>query len=108
MSVQVRTLESALHDEFDPKRRLHGWARSGMAMDGEDFIDLAKVSKRVPGKTPAQVSDSSRGSFPNLGAPFVINILFMAPNQRTFHSIRSLTAMFVRFVCSIVPLPFRK
>ena len=59
---QVRTLEGALHDEFDPKRRLHGWARSGMTMDGEDFIDLAKVSKRVPGKTPAQVNNPSRGS----------------------------------------------
>ena len=52
----------ALHDEFDPNRRLHGWARSGMTMDGEDFIDLAKVSKRVAGKTPAQVSKPSRGS----------------------------------------------
>ncbi|CAM9988984.1 unnamed protein product [Ascophyllum nodosum] len=52
---QVRTLEKALHDEFDPKRRLHGWARPGISMDREDFIDLTKVSKRVPGKTPAQV-----------------------------------------------------
>ena len=53
---QVRTLERALDDEFYPKRRLHGWARPGMAMDREDFIDLAKVSKQVPGKTPAQVT----------------------------------------------------
>lgn len=52
----MRTLEKALEDEFDPKRRLHGWARPGMAMDREDFIDLAKVSKQVPGKTPAQVT----------------------------------------------------
>ena len=66
----------ALHDEFDPNRRLHGWARSGMTMDGEDFIDLAKVSKRVPGKTPAQVSKPSRGSIQYIGAPFVMHIKF--------------------------------
>ncbi|CAM9136456.1 unnamed protein product, partial [Laminaria digitata] len=52
---QVRTLEEALVKEYDPGRRLHGWARPGMEMDREDFIDLAKVSKDVPGKTPAQV-----------------------------------------------------
>ena len=72
MSVQVRTLEKALHDEFDPKRRLHGWARPGMTMDREDFIDLAKVSKRVPGKTPAQVSSPNPSSFRYAVAPFVI------------------------------------
>ncbi|CAM9252394.1 unnamed protein product, partial [Laminaria digitata] len=52
---QVRTLEKALVKEYDPSRRLHGWARSGLEMDREDFIDLAKVSEEVPGKTPAQV-----------------------------------------------------
>ena len=75
-------------------------------MDGEDFIDLAKVSKRVPGKTPAQVSKPSRGSIQYIGAPFVMHI-FIAPNQRTFRSIRSSTAMFVRFGCSEAPLTFR-
>eukprot|EP00904_Undaria_pinnatifida_P000346 jgi/Undpi1/10311/HiC_scaffold_28.g12762.m1 len=52
---QVRTLEKALADDYDPNRRLHGWARPGMDMDREDFIDLADVSEQVPGKTPAQV-----------------------------------------------------
>eukprot|EP00903_Cladosiphon_okamuranus_P006465 g6325.t1 len=52
---QVRTLEQALEKEFDRDRRLHGWAREGMEMDRDDFIDLAVVSKQVPGKTPAQV-----------------------------------------------------
>ena len=53
--LQVRTLEKALAKDYDPSRRLHGWARPGMDMDREDFIDLAKVSEQVPGKTPAQV-----------------------------------------------------
>ena len=53
--LQVRTLEKALVKEYDPNRRLHGWARPGMEMDREDFIDLAKVSEEVPGKTPSQV-----------------------------------------------------
>lgn len=52
---QVRKLEKALEDEFDPERRVHGWARPGTKMDREDFIDLAKVSKSVPGKDPQQV-----------------------------------------------------
>ncbi|CAM9209356.1 unnamed protein product [Scytosiphon promiscuus] len=52
---QVRTLEQALEKDFDPDRRLHGWAREGMSMDRDDFIDLARVSKQVPGKTSAQV-----------------------------------------------------
>eukprot|EP00752_Nemacystus_decipiens_P008516 g7605.t1 len=52
---QVRTLEQSLEKEFDRDRRLHGWAREGMDMDRDDFIDLALVSKQVPGKTPAQV-----------------------------------------------------
>lgn len=57
--VQVRTLEHALQEDFDPDRRLHGWAREGMSMDRDDFIDLAHVSKQVPGKTSAQVSGMS-------------------------------------------------
>lgn len=52
----MRTLEKVLQREFDPNRRLHGYARPGMDMDREDFIDLASVSKQVPGKTPAQVT----------------------------------------------------
>ncbi|CAM9323331.1 unnamed protein product [Ectocarpus fasciculatus] len=52
---QVRTLEQALAKDFDRDRRLHGWAREGMDMDREDFIDLAEVSKQVPGKKPTQV-----------------------------------------------------
>ena len=55
-SVQVQTLERTLHDEFDPKRRLHGWVGPGITLDREDFIDLNNVSKRVPGKTPSEVS----------------------------------------------------
>lgn len=53
--LKVRTLEKAVEKEYDPSRRLHGWARPGMELDREDFIDLAAVSKEVPGKTPAQV-----------------------------------------------------
>lgn len=53
---KVRTLEQALDKEFDRDRRLHGWAREGMEMDRDDFIDLALVSKLIPGKTPSQVS----------------------------------------------------
>ena len=53
--LQVRALEKALANDYDPNRRLHGWARPGMEMDREDFIDLATVSEQVPGKTPAQV-----------------------------------------------------
>ncbi|CAM9742455.1 unnamed protein product [Ectocarpus sp. 4 AP-2014] len=52
---QVRTLEQALAKDFNRDRRLHGWAREGMEMDREDFIDLADVSKEVPGKSPMQV-----------------------------------------------------
>lgn len=52
--AKVRTLEQSLEKEFDRDRRLHGWAREGMDMDRDDFIDLALVSKQVPGKTPAQ------------------------------------------------------
>lgn len=55
---QVRTLEAALDRGFDLNRRLHGWARPGIAMDRDDFIDLAEVSKEIPGKTPAQVIHS--------------------------------------------------
>lgn len=54
----MRTLEKVLEKEFNPNRRLHGWARPGMEMDREDFIDLATVSKQVPGKTPEQVKIS--------------------------------------------------
>lgn len=71
----MRTLEKALEDEFDPKRRLHGWARPGMAMDREDFIDLAKVSKKVVGKTPAQVTMYSFRGTPNLVHLVVSQIL---------------------------------
>lgn len=53
--AQVRTLEKALEDGFDVDRRLHGWAREGMEMEREEFIDLAFVSRQVPGKSPAQV-----------------------------------------------------
>lgn len=56
MCAKVRTLEQSLDKEFDRDRRLHGWAREGMDMEREDFIDLAYVSKQVPGKTPEQVS----------------------------------------------------
>ncbi|CAB1105361.1 unnamed protein product [Ectocarpus sp. CCAP 1310/34] len=52
---QVRTLEAALDKDFDVNGRSQGWARPGIDMDREDFIDIAKVSKEVPGKTPAQV-----------------------------------------------------
>ncbi|CAM9512220.1 unnamed protein product [Scytosiphon promiscuus] len=52
---QVRTLEQALEKGFDLDRRMHGWAREGMDMDREDFIDLADVSRQIPGKTPTQV-----------------------------------------------------
>ena len=53
-------MEQALEKEFDRDRRLHGWAREGMDMDRDDFIDLALVSKQVPGKTPAQASRKSK------------------------------------------------
>ncbi|CAM9493474.1 unnamed protein product [Ectocarpus sp. 12 AP-2014] len=52
---QVRTLEQVLEKEFKWDRRLHGWAREGMDLEQEDFIDLANVCKQVRGKTPAQV-----------------------------------------------------
>ncbi|CAM9327749.1 unnamed protein product [Ectocarpus sp. 4 AP-2014] len=52
---QVRILEQALEEHFDPSPRSHGWAREGMDLEREDFIDLANVSKQVPGKTPTQV-----------------------------------------------------
>ncbi|CBJ28283.1 expressed unknown protein [Ectocarpus siliculosus] len=52
---QVRTLEQALAKDYNRDRRLHGWAREGMDMDREDFIDLADVSKQVSGKSPTQV-----------------------------------------------------
>ncbi|CAM9757483.1 unnamed protein product [Ectocarpus sp. 12 AP-2014] len=52
---QVRTLEQALEEHFDPNPRSHGWAREGMDLEREDFIDLANVSKKVPGKNPTQV-----------------------------------------------------
>ncbi|CAM9504228.1 unnamed protein product [Ectocarpus sp. 12 AP-2014] len=52
---QVRTLEAALDKDFDVNGRSQGWARPGIDMDREDFIDIAKVSKEVPGKKPAQV-----------------------------------------------------
>ncbi|CAM9209280.1 unnamed protein product [Scytosiphon promiscuus] len=52
---QVRSLEQALGNDFDPERRLHGWAREGMSMDRDDFIDLAHIGKQVPGKTSSQV-----------------------------------------------------
>ncbi|CAM9310636.1 unnamed protein product [Ectocarpus sp. 8 AP-2014] len=52
---QVRTLEASLDKDFDVNGRSQGWARPGIDMDREDFIDIAKVSKEVPGKTPAQV-----------------------------------------------------
>lgn len=52
----MRTLEQAIEREFDRDRREHGWAREGKDMGRDDFIDLAFVSKQVPGKTPTQVS----------------------------------------------------
>lgn len=52
---QVRTLEKILEKEFDPERRPHDWACPDTEVDREDFIDLAKVSKQIPGKTPSQV-----------------------------------------------------
>ncbi|CBN75502.1 expressed unknown protein [Ectocarpus siliculosus] len=52
---QVRTLEQVLEKEFKWDRRLHGWAREGMDLEREDFIDLANVCKQVRGKTRAQV-----------------------------------------------------
>ncbi|CAM9183552.1 unnamed protein product [Ectocarpus sp. 13 AM-2016] len=52
---QVRTLEQVLEKEFKWDRRLHGWAREGMDLEQEDFVDLANVCKQVRGKTPAQV-----------------------------------------------------
>lgn len=52
---QVRTLEKALVNAYDPRRGLHARARPEIKLDREDFIDLATVSKEVPGKTPAQV-----------------------------------------------------
>ncbi|CAM9221840.1 unnamed protein product [Ectocarpus fasciculatus] len=52
---QVRSLEQALEEHFDPNRRLHVWAREGMDLELEDFIDLENVGKQVPGKTPTQV-----------------------------------------------------
>ncbi|CAM9743090.1 unnamed protein product [Ectocarpus sp. 6 AP-2014] len=52
---QVRTLEQVLEKEFKWDRRLHGWAREGMDLEQEDFIDLANVCKQVRGKTRAQV-----------------------------------------------------
>lgn len=53
--VKVRTLEQALEKELNMDRRLHGWSRDGVGMDRDDFIDLAYVSKQVPGKTPTEV-----------------------------------------------------
>lgn len=53
--LQVRTLEAALEKDFDVNGRSQGWARPGIDMDREDFIDIATVCKKVPGKTPAQV-----------------------------------------------------
>lgn len=55
-SWKVRALEQALEKGFDLDRRMHGWAREGMDMDREDFIDLADVSRQIPGKTPTQVT----------------------------------------------------
>ncbi|CAM9435626.1 unnamed protein product [Ectocarpus fasciculatus] len=52
---QVRILEQVLETEFKGDKRLHGWAREGMDLEKEDFIDLANVCKQVRGKTPAQV-----------------------------------------------------
>lgn len=54
--VKVRTLEQALEKELNMDRRLHGWSRDGVGMDRDDFVDLAYVSKQVPGKTPTEVS----------------------------------------------------
>lgn len=48
-------LERALEKEFDPNRHPHTWARPGVDMDREDYIDLAKVSKQVLGKNPQEV-----------------------------------------------------
>lgn len=52
--VQVRTLEKVLEQEFDLSRRPHDWYPQ-MDVDREDFIDLARVSKQIPGKSPSQV-----------------------------------------------------
>lgn len=52
---QVRTLEKALEKEFDPDRHAEGWTNLDLIEDREDFIDLAKVIKQVPGKSPTQV-----------------------------------------------------
>lgn len=52
----MRTLEQAIETAFDKDRRLHGWAREGKDMGRDDFIDLAHVSKQVPGKTPNEVN----------------------------------------------------
>lgn len=54
-AAQVRTLEKALHDEHDKLSVVYTWARPGIKLTKEDYIDLAKVSKMVPGKTPQQV-----------------------------------------------------
>ena len=51
----MRILEKALEKDFDPNRHPLGWASQDTEVDREDFIDLAKVKKQVPGKTPSQV-----------------------------------------------------
>lgn len=54
--TQVRILEAALRKKFDLDRRLRVWSRPGVKIDREDSIDLAKVSKEVPGKSPTEVT----------------------------------------------------
>lgn len=49
-------LEQAIERDLKRDRRMHGWAREGKDMGRDDFIDLALVSKQVPGKTPTQVN----------------------------------------------------
>ncbi len=58
--AQVRILEAALRKKFDLDRRLRVWARPGVSIDPDDSIDLAKVSKEVPGKSSAEVNILNR------------------------------------------------
>lgn len=53
--IQVRILEMVLRKEFNPDMRPHGRAEPELDVNCEDFIDLAAVSRQVPGKTPSEV-----------------------------------------------------
>lgn len=72
-NLKIRTLEKALELGFDEDRIPSGLNEVGI--DRGDFIDLAFVSKQVPGKSPTQVkymwSLSTRNYMDSVGTPTV-------------------------------------